>query len=104
MWYCDVVSLPDPTAEKGVILGRGKNIDASVAKIPLVGRRCPGERAPIAYGTLPMQKKVLRNHRKEKSAARVPRDEVFRIMTSMAPGGHSLFPVKMENECVLIPA
>ena len=63
LWYCDVVSLPDPTAEKGVILGRGKKIDASVAKIPLVGRRCPGKRAPIAYGTLPMQKKVLRNHR-----------------------------------------
>ena len=57
MWYCDVVSLPDPTAEKGVILGRRKNIDASVAEIPLVGRRCPGERAPIAYGTLPMRKK-----------------------------------------------
>ena len=98
LWYCDVVSLPDPTAEKGVILGRGKNIDASVAEILLVGRRCPGERAPISYGTLPMQKKSTEKSwilRKEKSAARVPRDEVFQRMTSRAPGGS--FTVPCQN-------
>ena len=64
MWYHDQMSLPDPTAEKGVILGRGKNIDASVAKIPLVGRCCQGERAPIFENYNLMRKRALRNHEK----------------------------------------
>ena len=42
LWYCDVVSLPKPTAETDVILDRGKDIDETVGKFPAARRCCHG--------------------------------------------------------------
>ena len=43
MWYCNVVLLPEPMVDSGLVnwIAR-KNIDASVAEIPAAGRRCHG--------------------------------------------------------------
>ena len=99
-----IASQSNGRERRGIV--RRKNVDASVAKFLLVGRRCPGKRAPIAYGTLPMRKKSTeKSLRKEKSAARVPRDEVFLEDDIQGPRGvlHCSLS-KWRMKCVLIPA
>ena len=74
----------------------GKNIDASIAEIPAAGRRCHGQ-ARAGYINLNTFSRAKSNTEKpwrEKSVARVPRDEDYQTQGPRRP---FTLPCQMEN-------